>query len=278
MPQQEYYRKRTQRRTIEGYFYINGKRLRRTLCKYAEIGLDDNGDPTSKSKRALNQIKKKLLVKYQKLEAQLQEQKRQQTPHKYPLLQVALQEWLDNISNPQTKLTYSRSANRYLETVGNVFIDKVSKKGEGKCFRKYLDEYRLVRKEKEYEIAEATKATCFTHIQSFWNWAEFEYELPKTIKLSNRPKPTKKLPITLSGSQKKEVYNYIKQKYDSTRHGREKIAYLNHLRAFIISQEAYLRAGEILRLRLENIDIENRYIRNWSIGQVDKKTHARMRC
>jgi integrase len=261
MSQRDYYRKRLQRKTIEGYFYIDGKRIRRTICNFSDIGLDDTGQPISKNKRALNQIENQLLARYQQLEIKLNDDSKTKKPiSNYPLLQEALQAWLDNIRNERTKINYSKSANLYLEAVGNCHIDLIPKKGEGKAFLQVLDDYRLVRKVIEYKISETTKATYFTHIQSFWNWAEYEYELPKSVKLSNRPKATKKLPITLSSSQKSAVYHYIKSKFTDTIHGRDKKAYQNHLRAFIISQEAYLRAGEIIRLKISHIDLENRFI------------------
>lgn len=120
--QRDFYFIRKPTRAIIGYFYQDGKRTMKTLCRLDEAGLDEHGELFSKNKTALARFESFVMGLWQKKQQELDQAPRRPKSAEQSI-ESLMQEWLDVSESEKAPRTvkhhYLPTVNSYIQIVGN---------------------------------------------------------------------------------------------------------------------------------------------------------------
>ncbi|OGG99124.1 MAG: hypothetical protein A2600_04945 [Candidatus Lambdaproteobacteria bacterium RIFOXYD1_FULL_56_27] len=169
-----------------------------------------------------------------------------------PLVLEVMDEWLAEVSefrDPGTLRMYKRAVALYREAVGDHSISEFAST-HNRRFGLYLDKVGL---------SLASQHKYLSYIRTFFGWAaKRNLCQPTGVTVPSR---IKREPKVYSTGQLAQIREAILKSLETASNKRRRVMRLNQLRAFEMATKTAMRAGELINLRLENIDLEKRTIR-----------------
>jgi integrase len=269
--QRKLFQKYTSKKLIRGYFYINGKRLIRTVCTFEKAGLDDDGKLISKSKSARSKLDIFLGQEYSKKLISL-ENETTAKPSDINMIKDLFQTWIKVSEVDRAERTvkhhYVPTSNKYIEFVGNHDILDI-------CLDK-IDRFKIGLK--ETGVSATTINIKLKTLKTFLNWCvdrEYVAKIPKFEMI----KTVKKLPNVLSNSDLNRLNSRIDKLIKEGNDKRHQRFYNCHKRFLMIAIGTGCRLQEIFWLTWDKIDLKNSIIQiksNVKFTVKEKKEKEKM--
>ena len=243
-------------KAMRGYFYIDGKRVRRFLCTFEQAGLDDSGNSIDKSVRAAKRLDAMLDRLHRNKEQDLLEGEKRKAPSAPPIKEL-IGIWIKvsaGTMKPGTVELYKYMRDQYLEAVKeHPLYDIDERTGSRRYALRHADSFRVWLQERDLKAA--TVHQRLRTLRTFLNWLVKRGELDQ-VPAFDMPKKEKKIVKSLSDEQIARLFEIIAQRQaKANTDGR---AWFHHL------HERYLMAAVATGRRLGEI-----HSRQWKDFNLD---------
>ncbi len=252
--QRSYLRKNKQKKSIQGYFYIKGKRHLKTLCSFEKAGLNPKGELVRKTKPNEAKYIKRLHSLYHKKELELSRTAKPVQKDLTTFKEIA-ERWISisysNRSKAKSTIEkiYRPMIRLYLQFVKNHPLTDIS--------IHHVDEFKkgLAKKNLSRETTNLHVRT----LRTFCNWARKRGHLEKLPEFEMIP-TIKRLPNVYTDEEVKKLFTRIRHLASTIDDKRQARYYAIHERFLFTAVGTGFRRSEILFLEWDQFDLEKGFV------------------
>lgn len=265
--QRELFRKDIARQTIVGIFYVNGKRIRKTMGTFAQLSLhvvddvdddgkvkkDKNGNPKRKAvpirtgKREEDRIKKWCWNRWEEVNAELLKGEKVKK-EKSQSIRKLFQEWID-----YSAATRAGGTLEYYVATANLFMKLHTDFPVADFSLRHVD--KIITHLSEKGLSTATVNIKLKCLKAFLRWAH-ERDLIDKIPKIKLLTDDHKIPVTMDDGQVAALLQRISRLKHEAPNPFHRRCYLVHERFILVVGLTGCRRGEAFWLRWNQIDLD----------------------